>query len=53
MHSEIEVELLNDGIRYEQEDGDRIQIEFEDDLVDENGEESSGGPANTSSFEQP
>ena len=53
MHSEIEVELLNDGIRYEQEDGDRIQIEFEDDLVDENSEESSGGPAHTSSFERP
>ena len=53
MQNEIGVELLNDDVRDDQEDENRIQIEFEDDLVDENGEESSGGPAHTSSFERP
>ena len=53
MQNEIGMELLNDDVRDDQEDEDRIQIEFEDDLVDENGEKSSGGPAQESSFERP
>ena len=53
MQNEIGVELLNDDVRDDQEDENRIQIEFEDDLVDENGEKSSGGPAQESSFERP
>ena len=53
MQIEIGMVLLNDGIRYEQESvGDRIQIEFNDDLVDENSDGSSGGPAGTSTFKR-
>ena len=53
MQIEIGMVLLNDGIRYEQESvGDRIQIEFNDDLVDENSDGSSDGPALTSSFKR-